>query len=142
MSDATDLERAYVETIYWVDALPEPIALRIGEHSRVLDRLLVQNAVQDCAIVTAWNPHSEQVTSWRNVARQASLLRSLRIQGYRWVGALGEGDDGAWPAEPGALVLGMRKDAALRLGRRFAQHAVVIVKLGCKPALAWCARQF
>jgi hypothetical protein len=141
MSGFAELQRAYLNTTYWVQARPEPIGFRIGERNRALDRLLSARQVQHWAFVTAWNPGSRRVRTLHNVARQARLLRELKSQGYKWLDALGQSDGDDWPAEPSVLVFGMHVHQALRLGRRFGQHAVVTGKRGGKPILCWCAKR-
>jgi hypothetical protein len=133
-----ELHTAYLRTTYWVEARPAPIALRVGERSRALDRVLAQHRGRQWAFVTAWNPQSQPVASWRNVARDAQLRHRLARAGYRWLPALGEGDDPDWTPEPSVLVLGMSAPDAARLGRRFGQNAVVIGKLGGRATLLWC----
>jgi len=72
------------------------------------------------------------------VARDARLRHALAKAGYRWLPALGEGDDPAWTPEPSMLVFGMSVPDAVRLGRLLKQNAVVIGKLGGRATLLWC----
>ena len=138
MSIAPELGAAYLRTIYWVDARPEPIPLRVGDRSSQLDRMLVANRCRQWAFLTAWNPGSEIQSPLRNTARQRRLLRALQGNGYRWLPGLGDGDDGEWPAEPSLLVLGMPMHEAVRVGRHFGQNAVLVGKLGQCAMLVWC----
>lgn len=140
MNIAPELHAAYLETTYWVEARPAPIALRIGERSRALDRVLARHRVRSWAFVTARNPKSRLLASWRNVARDGQLRQALARAGYRWLPALGEGDDPGWTPEPSVLVLGMSARDAARLGRRFEQNAVVSGKLGQRATLVWCGQ--
>jgi len=133
-----DMQAAYLHTAYWVEARPQPVALRIGERSLALDRILARQHSSRWAFVTAWNPHSRRLAPWQNAAHQKQLLQALRRAGYRWLPALGEGDDLAWPPEPSVLVLGMSSRAAVRLARRFKQNAVVVGRLRGRPTLVWC----
>ena len=50
----------------------------------------------------------------------------------------GIGDDGTWPLEQGILVLGIEREAAVQLGRRFGQRAIVCGELGGLATLALC----
>jgi hypothetical protein len=133
-----DLQAAYRHTAYWVEARPQPIALRIGERSLALDRILARQRSSRWAFVTAWNPHSRSLPPWRNAAHQKQLLQALRRAGYHWLPALGEGDDPAWPPEPSVLVLGMSAGDAMHLARRFGQNAVVVGRLKGRATLVWC----
>ena len=138
MSLAPSLEAAYRRTTYWVDARPQPIALRVGERSVALDRILARYRMRLWAFITAWNPRSRRCSAWCNAARQNQLLQALRCGGYRWLPGLGEGDDSRWPAEPSFLVLGTSVLQAKRLARRFNQSAIVMGRLGGPAVLVWC----
>jgi hypothetical protein len=138
MSGTPDLAAAYVHTTYWVDARPEPLALRIDEASPALDRMLSERSVSRWAFVTAWNPRSQLRAHWYNVSRHETLLRTLRRAGWQWLPALAHGDAGDWPAEPGVLILGITRAQAYRLGRRFRQNAVVAGERGRAARLVWC----
>ena len=135
-----ELHAAYLQTTYWVQARPSPIALRVGERSRALDRVLAQHRACSWAFITAWNPKSRRLAPWRNVGRDARLRYALARAGYRWLPALGEGDDPGWTPEPSVLVLGMSVPNAVHLARRLKQNAVVTGKLGGRAQLVWCGR--
>jgi len=134
------LHAAYLQTTYWVEAGPQPVALRIGERSCALDRMLGACRASRWAFVTAWNPRSELRPRWQNARRQRALLHALRSSGWHWVGALAQGDGDDWPPEPGVLVLGISREQARRLGRRFRQYAVVAGQRGGVARLVWCER--
>ena len=50
----------------------------------------------------------------------------------------GIGEDGAWLPERSILVPGMECDAAVQLGRRFDQRAIVCGEVGGVAALVLC----
>jgi hypothetical protein len=50
----------------------------------------------------------------------------------------GIGDDGTWLPEQIILVLGIERTAAVQLGRRFGQRAIVWGELGGLATLAFC----
>lgn len=133
-----ELHAAYLQTTYWVEARPQPLALRIDQRSRQLDRMLGECGASRWAFVTACNPRSELRPHCYNAARQRALLRVLRGSGWDWLHAVAQGDD--WPAEPGVLVPGMGRTQARRLGRRFRQHAVVVGERGKPAELVWCGK--
>jgi hypothetical protein len=138
MKHADELDTAYRNTTYWVDAAPQPIAVRVGERNASLDRLLNAARARHYAFVTACNPRSKLRTHWYNEARQRALRRWLNARHLRWIPALAQGDRDDWPAEPGVLILGLPPDRALRIGRRFRQNAVLTGKLGNPPEVRWC----
>ena len=140
MSTVERLIAAYIDTTYWVDAQPEPIAVRIGFPNRSLDRALAVHGVSRWAFITAWNPHSKRRAHWFNAARHLALLRALRRASFVWVTAVAQGDAHDWPPEMGVLVLGIKHAQVRRLGRRFRQNAVVAGRRGGVAELVWCSR--
>jgi len=135
-----DLHAAYLQTTYWVEARPQPLALRIDEQSPRLDRMLGERGASRWAFLTAWNPRSQLRPHWDNAGRDRQLLRVLRSLGWQWLHAVAQGDGGDWPAEPGVLVPGMGQTQARRLGCRFRQHAVVVGERGKAARLVWCGK--
>ena len=135
-----DLHTAYLQTTYWVEARPQPLALRIDEQSPRLDRMLGERGLSRWAFLTAWNPRSQLRPHWDNAGRDRQLLRVLGSLGWQWLHAVALGDGDDWPAEPGVLVPGMGRTQARRLGRRFRQHAVVVGERGKAARLVWCGK--
>lgn len=114
------------------------IVFRIGEPNAALDALV--GPAGGAAFVTAANPRSERVSDEENRRRLSALRQALDAEGRRHVDAEGRDPEGAWPGEPGFLVLGMACDDALALARRFAQNAIVWCGPGRAPALALAAK--
>ena len=132
------LQRVYRDTVYWIDAHPHAIAVRIDESNVQLDRLLAARSERRWIFITACNPRSKRSSSWRNHARQHALLQSVRRSGKRWLNGLGEGLDNEWLPEPSIVVFGLGPHAGRRLGRQFGQFAVVAGRLGGRAQLLWC----
>ena len=108
---------AYRASEYRVFAQPE-LVLRIGEPS--------------AAFLTAANPHSER----RPAAENLAALERLAQDASAWRILRGEGRsaDGRW-REPSLLVLGIEREHARALGRRYGQNAIVFVERGAAPEL-------
>lgn len=136
------LWRAYEETVFEVDAHESGagFAIRIGHRSRPLDELLAQHGCQDWAFITAWNPRSVPQPPALNEASNRALEQALEAGAHPVFGGRGIGRDAAWEPEASFLVLGISQDEALRLGRRFGQHAIVAGRLGEAAALLACGR--
>jgi len=121
---------AYRRTTYRVVAGECPIDIRIGSTPPSLVRLLEDRGAATWAFVTAWNPRSAELAPAENDARQRELAHTVATRGWTALPGLGIGDDGAWPAEESLLVLGISREEALALARRFGQAAIVFGERG------------
>lgn len=133
------LERAYRNTRYVVDAPGGAVVIRIGERCPALDAWLAAEGVGCWAFVTASNPRSEKLDNKNNDLRNSALRKALRDAGYRLLPGRGEADAGDWPPEESVLVAGLDAQAAVALGARHGQHAVVTGNAGECAVLRWCA---
>ena len=122
---------AYRASEYRVSVQPE-LVLRIGEPSAALDALLEASAAAGAAFLTAANPHSEP----RPAAENRAALERLAQDVSAWQVRLGEGRsaDGRW-REPSLLVIGIDREQAQALGRRYGQNAIVFIDKGAAPEL-------
>ena len=138
MSPSRDAE--YRATTYRAYGLPgtTPIDLHIGEVSARLDGLLVSYAIESWAFITAWNPASHSLPPEVNNARHAELLQLIGERGWRFYAGSGIPSNLNWEPERSVLVLGISRDEAAILGKRFGQNAVVIGQRGGKAQLIYC----
>lgn len=120
---------AYRATRYRVTQDPHDFTLRVGEPSEDLLDLYSNFGVLSAAFLTAHNPFSEPVSKEANEAAQMALLGLLTASGAPFLHGRGEGEDGDWPPEPSVLVLGLTREDAEAIGRRFDQNAI----LWCGP---------
>ncbi|MDD2749483.1 DUF3293 domain-containing protein [Acidithiobacillus sp.] len=74
------------------------------------------------AIITAWNPQSEQLSPWQNRKRQLRLVRLLDAKGYRFLRSCC-GVDAWW--EESLIVFAMNESAAAKRARQSGQKAFV-----------------
>jgi hypothetical protein len=108
----------------------EPIDLRIDEPSAALDALLAAENVTTWTFVTASNPASRQLPREENDKRQAALASAIEAQGWRYFNGVGIPARQDWQPEESFLVLGISKEAALALAKRFGQNAIVAGERG------------
>ena len=125
---------AYLETDYRVFSEP-PFALCIGAASETLLKLYCQYGADCATFVTACNPYSQQVEAAANAARQAELESELKQRGLKFIAGEGRHPAGGWPAEASFLVLGISREEAMDLGRRYEQNAVVWCGADAVPEL-------
>jgi len=137
MTDDQALRDAYLQTTYRVAATAEPVDIRIGDHNPALDRLLQANGVHQWAFVTASNPQSQPLSDADNAQRNEEMKKSLHAAGWRTVDGVGLPGQPGWQAEHSVLILGIGREAACALSRRWQQKAIIYGALGKVPELVW-----
>jgi predicted nucleic acid-binding protein len=125
-----DLIDAYRRAEYAVRE--PPLVIRIGEPNPALDELL--RDARAAAFLTAANPRSEPRSDEENRGRLAELRQALDERQWRYLEGEGRKPGGAWQ-EPSFLVLGIAREAASELARRFEQNAFIWCEAGKAPEL-------
>ena len=115
------LRQKYLDTDYIISDDP-PLLMKIGEQSDDLRVLLGSMGVESAALITAWNPRSEQLTDDENDDRQGMLLTDIEKIRLNYLVGYGQLDD--WQ-EYSYLVLGIDQDQATAMAARFEQNAYV-----------------
>lgn len=128
------LIEAYRETEYRITE-NDLITLRVDEPNSSLDRLLTSRKLTTAAYLTAWNPYSHPTSLLDNEAAQEQLLAEIKALGLDVLHGEGVGLDNSWPPEPSFLVLGIDRDQAELLSRKFRQNAFIWLSLGKGPEL-------
>lgn len=118
--DASLIQK-YLDTDYIISDDP-PLLMKIGEQSDDLRVLLGSMGVESAALITAWNPRSEQLTDDENDDRQGVLLTDIEKIRLNYLIGYGQLDD--WQ-EYSYLVLGIDQDQATAMATRFEQNAYV-----------------
>ena len=113
------------------------IAVNVGRPSAGFDRVLASRGVETAVIVTAYNPRSNVLPDAANRLRHQQLISMLEARGYAY--GLGEGRDptGHWQAELECVVFRISREAGLDLARAFDQNAIVFIRRGAAPELAY-----
>jgi hypothetical protein len=151
----------YLRTTYRVTGVDPPIDIRIGEPCPALDALLEKHGVRCWAFITAWNPGSKRLDDAENRRRQARLEADVEQGGhvfYRGAGVpddfVGRGSESSiqaprsssglpdpagaeWRPEISILIAGLDHGAAVALGRKFDQAAIVFGEAGNKAELVF-----
>lgn len=131
MPDDSDVLAAYRATHWTVEAGDGSLVLRVGEP-------VTAGALPlPAAIVTAYNPCSEQRTPAENAAANDALAARMRTAGLPTLPARahGSGPDAASWDEPGFLVHGLRLEDAVSIGAAFGQNAVLWIDESGTPVL-------
>jgi hypothetical protein len=137
--DRRAIHDAYRATTYRATLDGERVEIRIGERTPGLDALLHARGLSSWAFVTAANPFALRLPDEENARRHAELVRAVGAQGCDFVAGECVGDDGAWPAEAGLLIVGIPEPAARALARDFTQEAIVAGEPGHAARLVFCA---
>jgi putative PIN family toxin of toxin-antitoxin system len=131
------LLEAYETALYEVEAGPR---LRIGEPNAALEHLLDAHGVTTAAFVTAANPGGVARSEAENDAATAALEEELRTaMRLPWLRGESRDDAGQW-RETSVLLLGIERQAAIALGRRLEQNAIVFMERGGAPELVLLRR--
>ena len=125
---------AYLATDYRIQG-DWPLVLRIGQADEQLAALYRKHAVQQAALLTAWNPFSEPRLDAENRAEQVRLISNLDRLNLQHQPAHGADPTGQWPPEDSRLVLGLDLATAVSLGRQFSQNGFVWAAADATPTL-------
>lgn len=128
---ADELMQAYIDTNFQVPELG--FVIKIGKSHRLLDKYLSESLALSWAFITAWNPHSLPLTQDENYHRNDLLLADIHT--YRYFKGLGVGPDPNWQPEESFLIVGIDKESAITLGRKYNQNAIVFGKKGERAEL-------
>ncbi|MBU6159130.1 MAG: DUF3293 domain-containing protein [Bacteroidetes bacterium] len=128
-----DLIKAYTETNFTVY---EPaIVIRVGQINSRLDELLSQSNETSWAYITAWNPYSEPTDKQMNEERNEQLRND--IIHYKFFDGEVVGTDPTWGPEKSFLIIGINKDEAITIGKKYRQNAIVAGKINEPAELLW-----
>ncbi|WP_415183442.1 DUF3293 domain-containing protein [Phaeovulum sp.] len=130
--------QAYRETDYLVHAT-RPFTLRIDEVCAECDTLMDALRVSTAAYVAAWNPYSQRRSSAENARAQNALAAELAAHCISVLDGVGTGRIGGWPPEPSLFALGISRDKAVSLARKYQQNAFVWIERSKAAELVFSA---
>jgi hypothetical protein len=90
---------------------------------------------RSATFITAWNPFSEECCAQENATANAALEDDLKAQNRPYFHGEGQGTDPQWAPEASFLALGLTQQAAIDLGRRYDQNAIVFAGDDAVPHL-------
>lgn len=135
-----ELWRAYEATSYEAETSAGRVRLRIGSRSPDIDRLLTEKDLSSWAFVTAFNPCSKPLTDPENEERHQRLLHDLSDNDGPVYAGAGIPDHPDWNAETSVLILGIEREAAVRLAVRYGQNAIVVGTIRTDAELVDCTK--
>ena len=130
-----DLMSDYSATTYKVYLDNEiTIDLVVDELNKDLDTFLASQGCKSYAFITAWNPFSEKVDAEQNEIANTSLKKDLdQFMVFDGMGIPAQPSE--WEAEASFFILGISKEEAEELGKKYEQNAIVFGKFGEAPIL-------
>ena len=137
----SELFEAYKNTTYRVYLPLGEIDIRIGVMNPLLQQLLLNNSSESWAFITAYNPYSVMQNEDVNTLLNTQLEDYLSEKRYVFFKGMGVGDDDSWEPEASFMVLDIRKEDAVKLGRHFKQNAIVTGVIGNAPELIDCLNE-
>ena len=136
-----ELFETYKNTTYLVYSPIGEIDIRIGVMNPLLQQLLLNNSSESWAFITACNPYSVMQNEDVNTLLNTQLERYLLEKQYLFFKGMGVGDDDSWEPEASFMVLDIRKEDAIKLGRQFKQNAIVVGVIGTSAELIDCLNE-
>lgn len=129
------LVQAYRRTRYSAGLDGDAIVLRVDVPSPAMAAAIAAAGAPGAAFITAENPYSTQSPAHDNAASQALLKSELAALGATVFEGVGQGDDPTWPGEASYLAVGISRDQACLLGRKYQQNAIVWIGANGTPEL-------
>lgn len=127
-SEATqELIDLYIQGWYRVDTHSGSFVMRVGNTSADAALLLVEHGACFAAFITAWNPKSRVTKDADNRKANKMLLKRLREFSIAVIEGSGGDDAGQWQPEDSFLAIGISRQHAENLAKRFGQNAFIWV---------------
>lgn len=120
---------------YQIGIAANSIILRIDQYSEPLAELLTTFKQTCAAVISAYNPYSQQLSNEENLAAHELLRNSLLRYLYPMIEGLNIDPTNTWPAEKSFFVLGLKLNTAKWLGQQFNQNAIVWIDNDAIPRL-------
>ena len=134
----TPLDRAliqdYEETVYRVRDGAIDFVLELGRPCEPLAQLYRERRKATAAFISGFNPYSQATDPVLNEEANARLRADLESGGCEVLEARGSNREGTWE-EASFLALGLARDVAMALGRRYRQNAIVFAEADAVPEL-------
>jgi hypothetical protein len=112
------------------------IEFSIGQRSIPLDQLLTEYQQSTACFITACNPWGKDHGNDMNHAKMAELEKDIIKTELPYLHAYGSNSEGTWKEES-FLIIGIDKQDAGQLGRKYEQNAIIWVVKEQVPELIW-----
>ena len=119
------LIESYINTKYKV--FEPTLTIEIGKLNQDLDGLLIKHNSKEWAFITAYNPYSRILNDEENKLLHSELKELTK--NYITFEGHGVGEDQTWEPEISLFIIGISKDDASKIGKKFEQNAIVFGEL-------------
>jgi len=123
---------AFKNTDYIVNINDKVITINIGKIQTELDNLI--KPVEQWAFITAYNPLPKILSDNENKSRNNQLKQDAENLGFQVYTGYGIAKDKSW-REDSFLIVGIDKKAAIQLGAKYGQLAIVTGSINNKSEL-------
>ena len=103
--------------------------------SQPLAQLLDETQYASAAVISAYNPYSQQQDDQQNRKAHEAFRDFLDHHSYMFIEGMNIDPAGQWPIEKSFCILGIKQTLAQALGRRFRQNAIVWMNIEAIPRL-------
>lgn len=131
------LQIAYEQAIYEVYLNRKTIQFRISDRCLAIDSLISQHGVDSWALITAYNPYSQCLSERNNQQRHQKLIEQIEGLQLAYLDAAGKDPGEIWQPELSLFILGISRDIAIAIGRKFQQNAIVYGQIQQPVELIW-----
>ncbi len=131
----SEFEDLYKNAIYVVLSSPS-IRFQIGKSTQELTALLGKHQATTAALITACNPKGIKTIEDDNQRRMTDLKIDMESLNLPFYPAYGANLDESWKEES-FLVLGIDQSAAIAMGHKYQQNAIVWINERENPSLIW-----
>ena len=135
-AEIASLQTAYEQAVYEVYNGKNTIEFSIGEYCPELDRIIFTE-YSSWALITAYNPYSQCLSEAENRQRHQKLLDYLSNLQLTSLAAVGKDRKNIWIPEQSLVILGLNRQSAIAIGRKFQQNAIVYGELHQPVELLW-----
>lgn len=135
--DRNALMAAYSRTLFEAETPSGKLVLQVGEQNNQLQDLYRRLQVHESAYITAWNPGSRPTSTTENDRAHTELLKTIQEAGTQAYQGFGRDPAGDWEPERSLLILGISEPAAVDIGKKFGQAAIVVAGPDAVPRLLW-----
>lgn len=131
------LNEAYLATTYVVKEIREQFELKVGTVNEAFNRWCSEQDIKTWAIVTAYNPYSQECTDRENIMLNRNFRKELLLGNHKINKAVGIPADSNWKAEESFFIHNLTLDEAKCMGTAKKQNALVYGDLTTEPRLIW-----